>query len=153
MSNQIQFIFSHVSVLTTVLTIAKSVPFHRNGDSWTNVSQLNTLKHTPCLYPRHKRDQPIPLLSRGLGPYPSLDSKPSTPEDPVSVWCLDLHLIPTPKNRSRKSRNHDKRVTSLFAPINKYMLRIISLWPDYHPLQRTVLNWHRRNKCNQSLAR
>jgi hypothetical protein len=33
-------------------------------------------KHTPCLYPRHKRDQPVPLLSRVLGPYPNLDSKP-----------------------------------------------------------------------------
>jgi hypothetical protein len=33
-------------------------------------------KHTPRLYPRHKRDQPVPLLSRVPGLRPNLDSKP-----------------------------------------------------------------------------
>jgi hypothetical protein len=32
-------------------------------------------KHMPCLHPRHKRDQPVPLLSRVLGPRLNLDSK------------------------------------------------------------------------------
>jgi hypothetical protein len=33
-------------------------------------------KHTPRLYPRHKQDQPVPLLPRGPSPRPSSDSKP-----------------------------------------------------------------------------
>jgi hypothetical protein len=40
---------------------------------------------------------------------------------------------------------------SLPTPIGKYVLRIISLWPDYHLQQRTVLNRHGQGKqCNQA---
>ena len=71
--------------------------------------------------------------------------------DPVSVWCLDLHLSPPPISRFGKSRNHDKNVTRHPAPISKYVLRIISLWPDYHLQQRMVLNRHEQGKqCNQA---
>ena len=112
-----------------MLEYSQVVSSHKNGDSWTNVFQLGTPKHMPHLYPRHKQDQPIPLLSRGLGPNPNLDSKPP-------------HL--------ERVGTHDKRVTSLPAPISKYMLRIICLWPNYHPQQRTVLNRHeQRKQCNQ----
>ena len=73
---------------------------------------------------------------------------------PDSIRCLDLHPKATPKVVGpKRAGTHDKRVTSLPAPISKYVLRTISLWPDYHPQQRTVLNQHRRNECNQSLAR
>jgi hypothetical protein len=72
--------------------------------------------------------------------------------DPISVWCLNLHLIPPVKVGLERDGTHDKRVISLSAPISKYVLRIISLWPNYHPQQWTVLNRHRRDKYNQSLA-
>jgi hypothetical protein len=51
-----------------------------------------------------------------------------------------------------RAETHDKRVTSLPALISKYVLRVISLWPNHYPQQRTVLNRHRRDKCNLSLA-
>jgi hypothetical protein len=54
-----------------------------------------------------------------------------------SVRCLDLHLSPPPINRSKKS---------LPAPISKYVLGIINLWPDYHPQQQMVLNRHGQGK-------
>ena len=46
------------------------------GDSRINVPSWVPRKHTPRLYPKHKQDQPITLMSRGLGPHPNLDSKP-----------------------------------------------------------------------------
>jgi hypothetical protein len=58
----------------------------------------------PYLYSRHKQDQPIPLLSRGPGPCPNLDSSPYT-WDPVSVWYSDLHIFPPLINQSEKSQN------------------------------------------------
>jgi hypothetical protein len=66
-------------------------------------------------------------------------------------------LKPPPNNPPitvgpKRAGTHDKRVTSLVTPISKYMLRIISLWPDYHPQQWTVLNRHRQDNCNLSLA-
>jgi hypothetical protein len=75
---------------------------------------------------------------------------------PASVWCLDL-LNPiyktTQKAGPKRAETHDKRETSLPAPISKYMLgtsrSVTWLW---NPMQRTVLNRHRRNKCNQSPA-
>ena len=75
--------------------------------------------------------------------------------DLVLVWCLDLHLS-LPSNQSVRKRfgTHDKSVTSLPAPISKYVLWIISLWPNYHPQQWTVLNRHEQGKqCNQAKPR
>jgi hypothetical protein len=64
------FIF-HLSVLTTMLECSQAVPSRRNGDLWINMPSWVPWKHTPHLHPRHKQDQPIPLLSRGLGPRPN----------------------------------------------------------------------------------
>jgi hypothetical protein len=57
-----------------------------------------------------------------------------------------------PKNRSKKSRNpwQERNKSSrshkqVYTRNNKSMT-----WPG--SMQRTVLNWHRRNKCNQSPA-
>jgi hypothetical protein len=69
------------------------------------------------------------------------------------VWCLDLlPKFSTITVGPERARTHDKRGTSLPAPISKYVLRIISLWLDQGPMQWTVLNRHRRDKCNQSPA-
>ena len=103
-SNQNHFITFQVLVLTTVLDHSQVIPSHINDDSWTNVFQLGTPKHMPRLYPKHKQDQPISLLSRGLGPIQTWTPSPHT-WDPVSIWCLDLHFFPPPISRSRKSRN------------------------------------------------
>jgi hypothetical protein len=111
-----------------------------------------TPKHTSHLYHRHKQDQPVLLLSRGPGPYSNLESKPPTPEARPQCSAQTFTHNPPLKVGLKRAETHDKRVTSLPAPISKYVLRIISLWPDYHPQQRTVLNRHRRDKCNQSLA-
>ena len=99
------------------------------------------------------QDHPIPLLSRDPNPHPNLDSKPPYLRPSLSMV---LRLPPFPVSQSvgpKRAGTHDKSVTSLFAPISKYVIRLISLWPDYHPQQRTVLNRHRRNNCNPSLAR
>jgi hypothetical protein len=111
-----------------VLDHSQVVPSHKNGDSRTNVSQLGTPKHAPHLYPRHKQDQPIPLLSWGPGLYPNLDSKPPHLRPGLSVV---LRHKPFPaSNQSvspERAETYDKRVTSFSAPIIKYVLRIISL--------------------------
>ena len=99
------------------------------------------------------QDHPIPLLSRGPGLRLNLNSKP-----PHLRPGLNMVFRPPPFPTSNQVGPErvgtcDKSVTSLSAPISKYVLRIINLWPDYHPQQRTVLNRPRRNKCNPSLAR
>ena len=76
-SNHNYFIIFYIPVFTTMLDHSQVVPSHRNGDSRFNVSQLGIPKHTPRLYPMHKQDQPIPLLSRGLVP--------------VQTWTLSPH--------------------------------------------------------------
>jgi hypothetical protein len=127
-----------------------------DGDSWINVPSWVPRKQTPCLYPRHKKDQPAPLLSRGLGPRPSSDSKPPTLQAGLSMVLRppqpNIYLT-TLKAGLERVRTHNKRETSLPAPISKYMLgtsrSVTWLW---NPMQRPVLNRHRRNKCNQSPA-
>jgi hypothetical protein len=97
------FYIIFVLVLTTVLDHSQ-VGTTSRGDSWINVSQLGTPKHTPHLHPGHRQDQPTTLLSRGPGPRPNWDSKPrSWVLD--SVRCLDLHPKTTPNSRSGKSQN------------------------------------------------
>jgi hypothetical protein len=70
---------------------------------------------------------------------------------------LSVVLRPPPNNPpitvgSKRAKTHNKRVTSISVPISKYVLMIISLWPEYHPQQRMALNRHRWNNCNLSLA-
>jgi hypothetical protein len=55
-------------------------------------------KHTPCLHLRNKRDQPVPLLSRVLGPRPNLDPKP-----PHLRPDLNVVLRPPPIPASNQS--------------------------------------------------
>jgi hypothetical protein len=80
-------------------------------------------KHTSRLYPRHKQDQLISLLSRGPGLRLNLDSKP-----PHLRPGLSAALRPPPMSTSNQSvRKESKptiRVTSLPTPISKYVLRI-----------------------------
>ena len=146
--------FHHLSSFSSYYGASHSqvIPSHGNGDSWTNVSQLGTPKHMPHLYPRHKQDQHIPLLSRGPGPRPNLDSKPPPTWVPDSVWCLDLHYPRLQSVGPERAGTHDKKATSLPTRISKYVLGIINLWPDYHPQQRTVLNRHGQGRqCNQAM--
>ena len=107
LSNENHFIFFHILVLTTVLDHSQVVPSHRKGNSRTNVSQLGTLKHMSHLYPRHKQDQPISLLSRGLGPRPNLDSKP-----PHLRPGLNMVLRPSPLPASNQSVQKEPEPTT-----------------------------------------
>jgi hypothetical protein len=84
-------------------------------------------KHTPCLYPRHKQDQPVPLLSRGPGPRPNWDSKPQHCRPGLSVVLRLQTHNPSITVGPERAGTHDKRVTSLPTLISKYMLGIISL--------------------------
>ena len=99
LSNQNHFTIFHLPVLTTVLDHSQVVSSHRNGDSRTNVSQLGTLKHMLCLYPRHKQGQPTTLLSRGPGPRPNLDFKPPLLSPGLST-VLRPPPSPSPISRS-----------------------------------------------------
>jgi hypothetical protein len=73
-------------------------------------------KHTPRLYPRHKQDQPVPLLSRvsrsssKLGLLaPVLEARPQ--------YGAKTSTYPRLQSVSpERARAHDKRVTSLPSP-------------------------------------
>ena len=82
------------------------------SDSRINAHSWVPRKHMSRLYPRHKQDQPITLLSRGLGPRPNLDSKPPLLSPGLSA-VLRPPPSPPPISRFGKSRIHDKRATSL----------------------------------------
>jgi hypothetical protein len=81
----------------------------------------------PHLYPRHKQDQPIPLVSwvsrspSKLGPLaPVLEAQPQ--------YGAKASTYPRLQSVSpERAGAHDKRVTSLPAPISKYVLGIINL--------------------------
>jgi hypothetical protein len=100
------------------------------------------------LYPRHKRDQPIPLLLRVLGPRSNLDSKP-----PHLRPGLNVVLRPPPIHISNQlvcAQDNNKRVTSLPAPISKYVLGIISLWLDQGPCNgRSLIDADRENSATK----
>jgi hypothetical protein len=87
-------------------------------------------KHTPRLYPRHKQYQPVPLLSRVFRSpsklrllAPVLEARPQYGAK-ISTYPRLQSVGP------ERARAHDKRVTSLPAPISKYVLGIINLWLD-----------------------
>jgi hypothetical protein len=75
LSNQNHFSIFQLPVLTMMPERSQVIPSRRNGDLRINVPSWVPRKHTPRLHPRHKRDQPVPLLSRVPGPRPNLDSK------------------------------------------------------------------------------
>jgi hypothetical protein len=98
-------------------------------------------KHTPYLYPRHKQDQPVPLLSwvsRSPSKLellaPALEARPQCGAK-TSTYPRLQSVGP------ERAGAHDKRVTSLLAPISKYVLRIINLWLDQGPCnERSLIN-------------
>jgi hypothetical protein len=81
----------------------------------------------PRLHPRHKQEQPVPLLSRvsrspsKLGLLaPALEARPQ--------YGVKTSTYPHIQSVGPKRvRAHDKGVTSLPAPISKYVLGIINL--------------------------
>jgi hypothetical protein len=100
---------------------------------------MGTLKHTPRLHPRHKRDQPIPLLSwffRSLSKLgllaPALEARPQGGAK-TSTYPRLQSVSP------ERAGAHDKRVTSLPAPIRKYVHGIINLWLDHGPCNERFL--------------
>jgi hypothetical protein len=102
-------------------------------------------KHTPRLHPRHKRDQPAPLLSH-VSRFPSklrllapaLEARPQC--GAKTSTYLRLQLVSPERVRAK-----DKRITSLPAPISKYMLGIINLWLDQGPCnERSLIDTDRK---------
>jgi hypothetical protein len=81
----------------------------------------------PRLYPRHKQDQPVPLMSRvsrSLSKLkllaPVLEARPQYGAK-TSTYPRLQSVGP------ERAGAYDKRVTSLPAPISKYVLRIINM--------------------------
>jgi hypothetical protein len=96
-------------------------------------------KHTPRLYPRHKQDQPVLLLSRvfrsssKLGLLaPALEARPQCGAK-TSTYPRLQSVGP------KRAGTHNKRVTSIPAPISKYVLGIINLWHDQGPCNERSL--------------
>jgi hypothetical protein len=126
-SNQSHFTSFQVSVLTTVLehsqviTVPKTVIRESMYPSW--VPQKTRLICTPGTdktNPLHSY-QGVQVLVQAWTPSPQ-HLRPG----------LSMVLRPPPnthplKGSPERAKTHDKRVTSLPAPISKYVLRIISL--------------------------
>jgi hypothetical protein len=98
-------------------------------------------KHMSYLYPRHKQDQSVPLLSRfSRSPSklrllaPALEARPQCGAK-ISTYPRLQSVSP------ERAGAHDKRVTSLPASIRKYSLRIgfRSRLEQRHGLQNTTL--------------
>jgi hypothetical protein len=96
------------------------------------------------LHPRHKRDQPAPLLSQvskspsklGLVA-PTLEAQLQCGAKTSTYPCL--HSV-----GPERAGAHDKRVISLPAPISKYVLGIINLWLDQGPCnERSLIDMDR----------
>jgi hypothetical protein len=130
------------------------VPSRRNDDSRINVPSWVPRKthasSAPQARARPTRSTPV-IASRSpskLGlQAPTLEARPQS--GAYTSTYLRLQSV-----GPERARAHDKRVTSLSAPISKYVLGIINMWLDRGgPVQRTVLNRHRWDTCNQSLAR
>jgi len=113
--------------------VEQSVPFHhllsfssyygarpqtsRTGfpsDSRINVPSWMPRRHTSRLYPRHKQDQPITLLSRVSRSPSKLRLQAPTPESRTQCGAR-TSTTPLPISRSGKSQIHDKRATSLLC--------------------------------------
>jgi hypothetical protein len=96
-------------------------------------------KHMPRLHPRHKWDQPAPLLSR-------VSRSPSklgllAPALEARAQC-GAKTSTYPRLQSvgpKRAGAHGKRVTRLPAPISKYVLGIINLWLDQGPCNERSL--------------
>jgi hypothetical protein len=96
-------------------------------------------KHMPRLYPGHKQDKPVPLLSRVSMSSsklrllaPALEARPQCGAKTSTYPRLQLVSL-------ERAEAHDKRVTSLPTPISKYVLGIINLWLDQGPCNERSL--------------
>jgi hypothetical protein len=84
-------------------------------------------KYTPLLHPRHKRDQPAPLLSRVSRSPSKLRLLAPALEAPPQCGAKTSTYPRLQSVSPERAKAHDKRVTSLSAPISKYVLGIINL--------------------------
>jgi hypothetical protein len=121
---------------------SQAIPSHRNSDSRINVPSWVPRKTHASLAPQaqakptrstsvtgFRSPSKLGLLAPALEARPRCGAKTSTYPHLYSVGL-------------ERARPHDKRVTSLPAPISKYVLGIKKsmTWPG--SMQRTVLNWH-----------
>jgi hypothetical protein len=111
-----------------VLDHSQVVPSRRNSDSWINIVQLGTPKTHVSLVPQAQaRPTRFTLVKGFRSPFKLGLQAPNT-WGLASIQCLDLLSNNPPITVSPKRvETHDKRVTSLLAPISKYVLGIISL--------------------------
>ena len=84
------------------------------GDSRINARSWVPQKHTPCLYSRHKQDQPITLLSWVSRSPSKLGLQAPAPESRTQCGAR----ISSTQNKTltvgpERAGTHDKRVTSL----------------------------------------
>jgi hypothetical protein len=84
-------------------------------------------KHTPRLHPRHKRDQPAPLLSWVSRSPSKLGLLAPALEAPPQCGAKTSTYPRLQSVGPERAGAHDKRVISLPAPISKYVLGIINL--------------------------
>jgi hypothetical protein len=124
------FISFHLSVLTTMQIIAMSYritwrfakPMYPSWVPW-NTRPACTLGTS--------KTNPLPSYHGVQAPVQTWTPSPHS-WVPNSVRCLDLHHPRLQSIGLERARTHEKRAMSLPAPISKYVLRIISLWPIYH---------------------
>jgi hypothetical protein len=122
-----------------MLERSQAVTSYRNSDSRINVPSWVPWKTHVSLAPWHKRDQPAPLLSRvsrfssKLGLLaPALEARPQCGAKTSTYSRLQSVGL-------ERAGAHNKRVTSLPAPISKYVLEIINMWLDQGPCNERSL--------------
>jgi hypothetical protein len=122
-----------------MLEHSQAIPSHRNGDSRINVPSWVPWKTHASLAPQA---QAIPTRSTPIMGSRS-PSKLGLLAPALEVWTQYGAKTSTyPRLQSvgpERARAHDKRVTSLPAPIRKYVLGIINLWLDQGPCNERSL--------------
>ena len=113
-NNQISFFHLSSSVLTTVLDTKQVISGHPAIHESMPLARYP--KNTRPTYTQGiSRTNPSPSYPRVLGPRPNWDSKPP----PLSPGLSAVQGPPpqkrNPNSRSKKSRIHDKRATSLLS--------------------------------------
>ena len=83
------------------------------GDSRINAPSWVPRKHTPHLYPRHKQDQPITLLSWVSRSPSKLGLQAPAPESRTQCGARTFYPKTTLIVGLKRARTHDKRATSL----------------------------------------
>jgi hypothetical protein len=110
-------------------------------------------KHAPRSPLRHERDQPVPLLSRVLGPPPNLDSKPPhlrpglkvvLRPSPIPASNQSVRKKPEPMKESNKAFRSHKRVC---AQDNKSVT-----WPGVQCNERSLIDVGGTNATRASLG-